>query len=193
MPSIITHAAVPLALWCAADRGRIPPRLLAAGVIAAMLPDADVLAFALHIPYADAFGHRGASHSLLFAGVLAVLAALLAFFGSRRPWSAGLCQPRLASTVQAASFVFVCAASHPLLDALTSGGLGVALAWPWSEHRFFAPWRPIRVSPFAPQFFSARGVATLLSELRWVWLPLAGAVVAWKLIQPAPAAPRDPS
>jgi len=214
MPSIITHAAVPLALWCAADRGRIPPRLLVAGVIAAMLPDADVLAFALHIPYADAFGHRGASHSLLFAGVLAALAAALAFFGSRqpwsaqhssgsrRPWSAVSCQPRLAptkagptlaSTVQAAVFVFVCAASHPLLDAMTSGGLGVALAWPWSEHRFFAPWRPIRVSPFAPQFFSARGVATLLSELRWVWLPLAGAVVAWKLIQPAPAASRDPS
>ena len=226
MPSIITHAAVPLALWCAADRGRIPPRLLVAGVIAAMLPDADVLAFALHIPYADAFGHRGASHSLLFAGELAAFAAAFAFFGSgrpwsaphspgsrrpwseqhspgsRRPWSAVSCQPRLAptkagptvaSTVQAAVFVFVCAASHPLLDAMTSGGLGVALAWPWSEHRFFAPWRPIRVSPFAPQFFSARGVATLLSELRWVWLPLAGAVVAWKLIQPAPAASRDPS
>ncbi|HFK2946954.1 TPA: metal-dependent hydrolase [Stenotrophomonas maltophilia] len=227
MPSIITHAAVPLALWCAADRGRIPPRLLAAGVIAAMLPDADVLAFALHIPYADAFGHRGASHSLLFAFVLAAVAAVLAFFGSGRPWSALLCQPRLApteeamarsgsgrpwsavscqprlaptkagptvaSTLQAAVFVFVCAASHPLLDAMTSGGLGVALAWPWSEQRFFAPWRPIRVSPFAPQFFSARSVATLLSELRWVWLPLATAVVAWKLIQPAPAAPRDPS
>ncbi len=212
MPSIITHAAVPLALWCAADRGRIPPRLLAAGVVAAMLPDADVLAFALHIPYADAFGHRGASHSLLFAFVLAAVAAVLAFFGSgrpwsaprssgsRRPWSAVSCQPRLAptkarptvaSTVQAAVFVFVCAASHPLLDALTSGGLGVALAWPWSEHRFFAPWRPIRVSPFAPQFFSARGLATLLSELRWVWLPLAGAVIAWKPIHPAPAAPRD--
>ncbi|MGS1318014.1 metal-dependent hydrolase [Stenotrophomonas geniculata] len=212
MPSIITHAAVPLALWCAADRGRIPAWLLAAGVVAAMLPDADVLAFALHIPYADAFGHRGASHSLLFACVLAALAAVWACFGSgrpwsaphssgsRRPWSAVSRQPRLAptqrgptlaSTVQAAVFVFICAASHPLLDAMTSGGLGVALAWPWSEQRFFAPWRPIRVSPFAPQFFSARGIATLLSELRWVWLPLAGAVVAWKLIQPAPAAPRD--
>ncbi|WP_349744774.1 metal-dependent hydrolase [Stenotrophomonas geniculata] len=214
MPSIITHAAVPLALWCAADRGRIPAWLLAAGVVAAMLPDADVLAFALHIPYADAFGHRGASHSLLFASVLAALAAVWAFFGSgrpwsaphssgsRRPWSAVSRQPRLAptqrgptlaSTVQAAVFVFICAASHPLLDAMTSGGLGVALAWPWSEQRFFAPWRPIRVSPFAPQFFSARGLATLLSELRWVWLPLATAVVAWKLIQPAPAVPRDPS
>ncbi|MHA8021656.1 metal-dependent hydrolase [Stenotrophomonas hibiscicola] len=214
MPSIFTHAAVPLALWCAADRGRIPAWLLAAGVVAAMLPDADVLAFALHIPYADAFGHRGASHSLLFACVLSALAAVLAFFGSRRPWSAPhssgsrrpwsavSCQPRLAptkrgptlaSTVQAATFVFICAASHPLLDAMTSGGLGVALAWPWSEQRFFAPWRPIRVSPFAPQFFSARGIATLLSELRWVWLPLAAAVVAWKLIQPAPAVPRDPS
>ncbi len=99
----------------------------------------------------------------------------------------------MASTVQAATFVFICAASHPLLDAMTSGGLGVALAWPWSEQRFFAPWRPIRVSPFAPQFFGARGIATLLSELRWVWLPLAAAVVAWKLIQPAPAVPRDPS
>ncbi len=196
MPSIITHAAVPLALWCAADRGRIPPRLLAAGVIAAMLPDADVLAFALHIPYADAFGHRGASHSLVFAGVLAALAAVLACFGSRRSVSAVPRQPRLASTtstVQAAVFVFACAASHPLLDAMTSGGLGVALAWPWSEHRFFAPWRPIRVSPIAPQFFSARGLATLLSELRWVWLPLATAVVAWKLIQPAPAVRRNPS
>ncbi|MBH1852208.1 metal-dependent hydrolase [Stenotrophomonas maltophilia] len=212
MPSIITHAAVPLALWCAADRGRIPAWLLAAGVVAAMLPDADVLAFALHIPYADAFGHRGASHSLLIACVLAALAAVWACFGSgrpwsaphssgsRRPWSAVSRQPRLAptqreptlaSTVQVAVFVFICAASHPLLDAMTSGGLGVALAWPWSEQRFFAPWRPIRVSPFAPQFFSARGIATLLSELRWVWLPLAGAVVAWKLIQPAPAAPRD--
>jgi len=178
MPSIFTHAAVPLALWCAADRGRISRPLLAAGVVAAMLPDADVLAFALHIPYADSFGHRGASHSLLFALLLAAIAGLL--------------HRRLRATaVQAAAFVGISAVSHPLLDAFTSGGLGVALWWPWSGERLFAPWRPIRVSPFAPQFFSARGLATVLSELRWVWLPLAAAVIGWKLIHPAPADPRN--
>jgi inner membrane protein len=170
MPSVFTHAAVPLALWCAADRGRIPARLLLAGSAAAMLPDADVLAFALHIPYADAFGHRGASHSMLFATALG-LAALL----GHRLLQAG--------RVQAATFVFICALSHPLLDALTSGGLGVALWWPWSHERLFAPWRPIRVSPFANGFFSLRGLQTLYSELRWVWLPLTLAVVGWKMIQ----------
>ncbi|WP_312370647.1 metal-dependent hydrolase [Stenotrophomonas sp.] len=170
MPSVFTHAAVPLALWYASERGRVSGRLLAAGVAAAMLPDADVLAFALHIPYADAFGHRGASHSLLFAGLLAALA--LAFARQLR-----------AGRLQALAFVFLCALSHPLLDALTSGGLGVALWWPWSEQRLFAPWRPIRVSPFANNFFSARGLQTVLSELRWVWLPLALACMGWKVIQ----------
>ena len=179
MPSIFTHAAIPLALWCAAERGRISRPLLAAGVVAAMLPDADVLAFVLHIPYADSFGHRGASHSIVFATLLAVLAAVLH-------------RPLRASTVQAAAFVGISALSHPLLDAFTSGGLGVALWWPWSGERLFAPWRPIRVSPFAGQFFSARGLATVFSELRWVWLPLAAAVIGWKLIQRAPVDARTP-
>jgi len=174
VPSIFTHAAIPLALWAAADRGRISARLLGAGIGASMLPDLDVVAFALHIPYADAFGHRGASHSLLFAAALGVLGALL-----HRPLRAG--------ALQAATWMFVCTVSHPLLDALTSGGLGVALAWPWSEQRWFAPWRPIRVSPFANGFFGARGMATLLSELRWVWLPLAVTVGTWKLLQPPPS------
>jgi inner membrane protein len=170
MPSIITHAAVPLALWYAADRGRISARLLVAGVAASILPDLDVAAFALGIPYADALGHRGASHSLSFAGSIALLGAAL-----HKPLRAG--------PSQAAVWLFVCTASHPLLDALTSGGLGVALLWPWNDERFFAPWRPIRVSPFANGFFSARGMATLLSELRWVWLPLFAGATLWKLIQ----------
>jgi len=172
MPSIITHAAVPLALWYAAGRDRISTRLLAAGVAAAMLPDMDVAAFALGIPYADGFGHRGASHSILFAALIAVLGIAM-----YRPLRSG--------AAQAGAFLLTCAISHPLLDAMTSGGLGVALLWPWSEQRFFAPWRPILVSPFANGFFSARGISTLLSELRWVWLPLFVGATSWKLIQRA--------
>lgn len=174
MPTILSHAAVPLALWCASERGRISPRLLGAGIVAAMLPDADVLGFALQVPYDAAFGHRGATHSIAFA-LLCGLAGALA----HRPLRAG--------AMQAATWLLVCALSHPLLDAMTSGGLGVALAWPWSEARWFAPWRPIRVSPIGAGFFSARGLATLASELRWIWLPSAAAVLAWKLIQKAPA------
>lgn len=170
MPSIITHAAIPLAMYWAAEPGRIPPRLLAAGVLATVLPDLDVAAFALGIPYADAFGHRGASHSLLFAAMLALLGALLH-------------RPLRSRPAQAAAWLFACTVSHPLLDAMTSGGLGVALLWPWDDHRFFAPWRPILVSPFANGFFSTRGMATSLSELRWVWLPLFACAGVWKIVQ----------
>ncbi len=160
MPTIFSHAAVPLLLGAAAGRRRISRPLLAAGAVAAILPDADVLSFRLGIPYADAFGHRGACHSIAFALLVAVLAAACHRPLRSTPWRALL-------------FVGLAALSHPLLDAMTDGGLGVALAWPLDAHRYFLPWRPIRVSPIGAGFFSARGWPVLASELRWVWLPSA--------------------
>ncbi len=70
MTTLITHPLPVLAVGLALGRRIIPPRLLIAGLIFACVPDADVLAFKLGIAYADAFGHRGFSHSLLllFAG-----------------------------------------------------------------------------------------------------------------------------
>lgn len=160
MPTILTHAIVPLAAGIAMGPRRLPPRVVVAGMTASMLPDADVLAFVLGIAYADAFGHRGASHSLFFAAVVASLGALL--------------HRRLhASALRTWMWLFACAASHPLLDAFTDGGLGVALFWPWSDTRLFAPWRPIEVSPIGAGFFARRGLEVLLSELRWIWLPMA--------------------
>ncbi|GAA5165901.1 metal-dependent hydrolase [Viridibacterium curvum] len=159
MPTILTHAAVPLAVGLGLGRPRISRRLLAAGVFASICPDFDVVAFKLGIAYTDALGHRGATHSIVFAVMLAVFAALAA-------------RPLQARRAVAAAFVFLSAVSHTLLDMFTDGGLGVALFWPWSDERLFAAWRFIEVSPIGVQrIFSARGLTVLLSELQWVWVP----------------------
>lgn len=161
MPSIISHAAVPLALGLGLGKQTISPRLLIAGVAASMLPDLDVAAFRFGIPYAHAMGHRGMTHSLLIAACAGLLCALFARKLDARAKVAGL-------------FIFVCMASHGVLDALTTGGLGIAFLWPFSHERYFAPVRPIAVSPLGiARFFSPRGLAVLRSELLWVWAPCA--------------------
>lgn len=158
MPTILTHAALPFAAGIALGRRHVPPRLVLAGMAAAMLPDADVAMFAVGVDYAHAFGHRGASHSLVFALASGLLAAGFA---------------RLIGTSRRIAFLFITlsTASHPLLDMLTDGGLGVALLWPWTEGRYFAPWRVVEVSPFAHRFFSTRGIEVLCSEVRWIMGP----------------------
>jgi len=159
VPTILTHPAIALLqMWFP----RIPRRAVAAGAIATILPDLDVIAFRYGIPYSAMFGHRGFTHSILFALIVASLATLLVRSRTAFP------------------FLFLCALSHPLLDALTDGGLGVALLSPFSNERYFFPWRPIRVSPIGAGFFSARGVETLVSEVVWVWLPCAVAALLGK-------------
>lgn len=170
MPTIFTHAVIPLAAGLALGRRTLSTRLVAAGMLAAIAPDFDSIAFKLGIAYADQFGHRGASHSIAFALALGLLAAILA------PWLR-------ATRRKAFLFIAACTASHPLLDAFTDGGLGVALLWPWSHERLFAPWRPIEVSPIGAGFFSLRGLEVLWSELKWVVLPtllLAMPVRGWR-------------
>ncbi|HEX9243431.1 MAG TPA: metal-dependent hydrolase [Anaeromyxobacter sp.] len=151
-----------------ARRGRDSRRLLAAGVVASVLPDLDVVGLRLGIPYEAALGHRGASHSLGFAVAVAIAGAAL--HGPLR------CRARTAF-----AFLLAATASHALLDALTSGGLGVALLWPFSDERFFAPFRPIRVAPLGLHGLRARGLALPVSEASWVWAPSAvvAAVLAW--------------
>jgi inner membrane protein len=134
-------------------------RLLAVGIACSVLPDVDVIGFRAGIPYGAVLGHRGFTHSFVFAILVAALvcASSSSFRASR-------------GTVFL--FILVCIGSHGLLDALTTGGLGVAFFSPFSNHRYFLPWRVIEVSPIgiAP-FFSRWGLRVLLSELQWVWAP----------------------
>lgn len=171
VPTILSHPAVPLALAAIAGQRHVSARLLAVGVIASVLPDADVLAFRLGVPYASDFGHRGFSHSLLFALAVGVLA--LAFAPALR-----------CKRLTAFLFVTISCASHGLLDMLTNGGHGVAYLWPFSDERFFFPSQVIEVSTLnLRRFFGPAGLTVLLSELRWIWLPAAAAAALGILLR----------
>jgi len=155
----LSHLAVPLALTAALGSDIVPPELMALALVCAALPDIDALGLWLGIPYEHPFGHRGITHSLPFAVALAGAGTLLA--------------PALGADPSAAfAVLLVSAASHGLIDALTNGGLGIALLSPFSHQRFFLPWRVIEVSPLRPSaLFSRRGLDVLRSEMRWVWVP----------------------
>lgn len=163
----MSHAAVAWGL-ARAVRPLGPPGLAPARekacAIVAMLPDADVVAFLVGIPYEAALGHRGARHSLLGAVVIGVAAWLLL----RRIDVDG-------ARVGALDLLLlvVAAASHGLLDMLTDGGLGVGLLLPFSAERWFWPVTPIPVSPIGLLSFLARGLPVLAWELALLW-PVAG-------------------
>jgi inner membrane protein len=149
----LAHLAVGMAGGRAADRSaRLSLRVTLALSALSLLADADVVAFRVGIPYSAPFGHRGATHSLVFALLAGMVAAVLLARDPRWPF------PRIA--------VIAClvAVSHPVLDAMTDGGLGVALLWPFSNARFFAPWRPIPVSPIGSRMLSGRGIHVLFIE-----------------------------
>jgi len=171
MPTLLTHPAVPLAMALGLGHGIVSRRLLFTGIVVSVLPDLDVVAFRLGIPYGADFGHRGFSHSVLFAFMAALAGASL--FRSFR-----------STFLQSFSFLFIAALSHGALDALTNGGLGIAFLWPWSGERFFSPIQVIEVAPLRlSRFLSLKGAAVLRSEFLWVWLPVLGMAFTGALLR----------
>jgi inner membrane protein len=133
--------------------------VLFAGAVCSVVPDLDVVGFSFGVPYEQMLGHRGFTHSVVFAAALGTLLASTLFRD----------EPQHSAVV---TFLILSTLSHGLLDMLTNGGLGVALFAPFSNERYFWPWRPIEVSPIGLEaFFSYWGVRVLVSELKWVWLP----------------------
>ncbi|WP_394461625.1 metal-dependent hydrolase [Roseateles sp. BYS180W] len=170
MPSILSHIAVPIAGKLALGSKAIAPSLLILGLVVSILPDADVALHRFGIPYASEFGHRGASHSLAFALMVAAIFSVV--------WSRIYSQ----SAVRPFIYLLVCAASHPLLDTCTNAGHGAALFWPLSTERYFSWFRPIEASPLSlKRFFGEAGLRVLYSELIWVWLPCLLAAVLMRV------------
>jgi inner membrane protein len=154
----------------------------------ALLPDIDVIGFALGVPYSAPWGHRGATHSLAFALVVAALLGLAALKLRMQPLR----------TWWIAAIVL---GSHGPLDTLTDGGLGCALLWPFNGTRYFAPWRPIPVAPIGLGLLSTYGFMVAMTEvvlfaplfvfavrpnhLTWILVP-GWCVAAWLLVSGDP-------
>jgi len=178
--SAFGHVAVAYALG-KTFRLSIPARRLwSLTVLCCLLPDVDVLGLFWGIPYEHPLGHRGFTHSIVFALLV------------------GLVMPQLASPTitywtrpywMAAFYFSLVTMSHGILDAFTNGGLGIAFFAPFDSTRYFFPWRPIAVTPIGiSQFFSGYGMGVVLSELFWIGIPVGLWLVLLRVIRKMRAA-----
>jgi inner membrane protein len=173
MASPFSHAVAALSIGTCFCRPQIAKTVWIAGVICSVVSDLDAIGFRFGIHYGDFWGHRGFTHSLLFAALLAAVVTVVMF----RRGVSGIGRLGLLA------YLFLATASHGLLDAMTNGGLGVAFFSPFNNTRYFVPWRPIRVSPIAvTRFFTPQGFAILQTELLWIWVPaMLFAALIWML------------
>ena len=165
MTTLFKHAFVGGSLVYFIPKGHRTFKNYALAALIGAAPDLDVISFHYGVPYGSLFGHRGITHSLLFALILGILGFLLSInFRLKRVRGNELI---LLPTLILAAF------SHGVLDALTNGGKGVAFFAPFVETRYFFPIHPIDVCKIGANFFHSlpRLITVLKSELLYVWLP----------------------
>lgn len=168
MASAFGHALVAITIGKTYSKKITNWKFWTLGTICAILPDADVISFKFGIPYASFWGHRGFSHSLVFALIIGILVTL--FFYKKHFFTK--------KSILYISFFTLCTASHSVLDAMTNGGLGVAFFSPFDTTRYFFSWRPIKVSPIGiERFFGERGKLVIFSELVWIGIPSATYII----------------
>ena len=159
MPTIVTHAAVPICLGLGLGSRIISLRLLLAGVAIAMLPDADVCS-------PSNWGRLWPMSLAIAALPIHCCSPLPAHAGHAvSPPSSGQRRHRL--VVSAGLFALPQPARFPspqVARGLAGSGRGVTSVS-----------LPLAGDPVAPfkleAYLTARGEAVILSELYWVWLP----------------------
>jgi len=162
MPSLFGHGLASIAIGSGFSKSIKNWKFWFLGIFCAILPDVDVISFSLGIPYSHTFGHRGFTHSFLFAFLIGLFLTVIFYRKNTLSLKGG----------GYILFFTLCTASHSILDAMTDGGLGVAFFSPFDNSRYFFPWRPIKVSPIgASNFFSEWGKRVLISEFIWIGIP----------------------
>ena len=170
MATTYTHAVVGLGIAQLYVPGRRRWLYWTVAALLAVFPDFDAFSSAA---YGALLGHRGFTHSLVFALWLALLAASLTFRHVRGSFWA------------LTGIFFLAAASHGLLDAFTRGGVAIPFFWPVTAERY-GNWGPIPVSDLGFEIPDPRRSRALRSELVWVWVPTAvfvAVVVAWRRVR----------
>jgi inner membrane protein len=156
MASVFGHGVVGFTVAKVIDNKNLKCLLLTA-IFSTILPDFDVIAFKFGIAYEAPLGHRGFTHSILFALIWALVLMVVLGKQSKLIWFL---------------VIFLSTVSHGVLDAMTSGGRGVGFLIPFDNHRFFFPFRQIIVSPLGiKNFFSEWGIKVLFSEFKYIVLP----------------------
>lgn len=168
MASVFGHAIVGYTITKAASIKNYKWLLLLA-ILSSVLPDLDVLTFNFGIPYSHPFGHRGFTHSIVFAIIWAILLMLLFGKQNRVLWFI---------------VIFFSTVFHGILDAMTTGGKGIGFFIPFNNERFFFPFRPIQVSPLGiEKFFSEWGIQVILSEVKYILIPCIIVLLILRLIK----------
>jgi len=169
MASAFAHAFTAYTLKNLTTNPLLNNKFLFFVIISSIIPDLDVLGFRFDIAYGDLWGHRGMTHSLLFAFIWSIFLWFIIWRSSDYRHQRFISK----TSITAITILFLSTSSHGILDAMTNGGLGVAFFSPFDTTRYFLPWQPIQVSPIGVgAFFSSNGLRVLISELIWVGIPL---------------------
>lgn len=163
MPTIFTHPIVGLSVGRLISLRPLPFRFWVLSFICPALPDIDVIGIPFGIASESVFGHRGLTHSFVFAIIISILVVKL-FFRTEKILS-------LRGLTLTLYFTFI-TGSHGMLDALSDGNNGVVLFWPFKNTKVFFPFTPIMDSPISLKIFGEQGYRILINEFLLIWLPL---------------------
>jgi inner membrane protein len=171
MATLYTHPVVGLTLARLYAKRPMPWAYWGLAAVLPMVPDLDAFSTAV---YGGPLGHRGITHSLVFALGLSVITASLTFRYFRTSWW-GL-----------TGLFFLMIASHGLLDAMTWGGAEIPFFWPLPGR--YGNWGPLPVSNIGLDWPNRRFLEIFSRELLWIWLPcglVVGAVTIWRHLKKA--------
>jgi len=108
-------------------------RVIILAAICAVAPDLDLIGWPLGVSTFTLFGHRGLSHSIAFAVVLGVVAAVALLPAATRR-----------ERTVAAAVLVLATATHSVLDAMTTySPTGPAFWAPFSNQRYRFSWMPL--------------------------------------------------